>query len=158
MSEFNVMAAYDDIDQMEAALEQIGPNPISTKLVDPRHPYTIEELKTNLQWIGSCLSSLHAIKGKITGRAHALKESVNNAVDQTMVGFVSEQNSVTGKRAEILSTNTSFSSARELQINQESRLELVSGWVRAYTTAWETMSRMITEQLGEAEHITGKLP
>lgn len=158
MPDFDIMSAYNEIDEMEKALETIGPNPITTRLIDTRHEYTIDELKINIQQIGSCLSSLHAIRGKITGRAHALKESINNAVDQTMVTLVSEQTSVTGKRAEILASNTSFKSARELQIAEEARLEVVQGWTRAYTTAWETISRMITEQLGEAEHITGKLP
>ncbi len=158
MSDFDPTNLWSGMEELEQSLESIGPNPIKTRLVDPKHEYTIDELKINIQQVGSCLSSLQAIKGKIAGQCHGLKEGINTALDIKMVGYESSQNSVTGKRAEILSESPLLRDGRFKQVSHEACFELVQGWVRAYTVAWETFSRMITEQLGEAEHISGRLP
>lgn len=150
---WSVFAAMEDV---EHQLEQLMPNPGKHTLIERGKEYTPQELESLLQDFGGYLSLLHVMLGKNAGSAHALKQGYNASIQVGLANQEAKQGSVTAREGELLADNELLKQTKRMQIQSESIMEMLKGWVDAYENAWNTVSRMITVQMGEAAMSTNR--
>ena len=143
-------SVYKQIDEFEADLEnKFGiPNPRRVRLIDVNKEYTIAEAKALIQIFGSHLAVLHGFSGVIRGQTLGLKKSFEEGM-RIAVSQIPGAGSVTSKRGTALAANEVLAQAKRLEISNEAIVEVIDGWVSAYTKAWETISRMISVDQAE---------
>lgn len=149
---------FEKMDATKDDLKNMGiPNPAGTRLIDWDKQYSPPELRDMLQRFGSYLSILYGLEGEIEGQCHALKEGYKTGVQVAMVRSESAAKTIKDREGEVISGNELFLSTKRMEIDNESILKLVQGYRKAYESAYNTISRLITLMLGEAEHLGGGL-
>lgn len=147
---------YHKIADIEKELTSMGiPDPSKYRLISIDHQYTPSELRDLLQKFGSYLSNLFAVEQKLVAQNHALKEGLKTGLKVAMQNLEDKKGSVTDRESEVLSNNELLLNTRRLEIDTASLMELVSGWRKAYESAYATASRLITLMIGEAQHLGG---
>lgn len=143
------------LDQIELSLEQHMPNPSKIALIEERE-YTPTELQDLLQKLGGHLATLHTLLGKNYATAHSLKEGFKGAIRVGMVDMETKETTIAGKEAELMAHSELLRQTKRIEIQSEASISLLKGWVDAYETAWQTISRIITLRMGEASLSTGR--
>lgn len=145
-------SVFHKLEDFEAELEQLIPNPHKQRLIDLDTEYTPEDLENMLQKFGSYLASLHHTEGMLEAQCHALKQGLKTGMDIAIAqnSTINKIPTVSGRETAMLSGQEVFRDTRKMQIEFESTLLLVKGWRNAYEQAWTTTSRIISLRIGEA--------
>lgn len=147
-------SVYKRLSDFEDELSALVPNPAKQRLIDVKDSYTTTQLRDMLQHFGSYLSTLHNMEGLVEARCHALKEGLKTGLQVAVSQSESKASSVTAREGEIMSTSEVFKMTRKMQIEEEACLLLVTGWRKSYEAGWNTISRLITQEMGEASLAT----
>lgn len=155
MSEsFSIEEAREKLDQFQAQLEQLVPNPSGYRLLDIGKEYIPTELRDLLQCYGSYLANLHALEGRIEAEALIVDRGLKTGLSVAVGQSDSKATTITAKEAEVFASNPAFRDLKKLQIYNDSYLALIKGWREAYSSAYATVSRLISLLLGEYEHLS----
>lgn len=147
---------FHSMEEVETQLDKLMPNPGKVALIDDTREYTPTELQDLLQMLGSHLATLHALVGKNMGSAHALKEGFNWAVKVGLNDLETTETTVSGREGQLMANNELLRQTKRQQIQSESVLAMLKGWIDSYDMAWQTVSRIITLRLGEVSLMTGR--
>lgn len=142
---------FKKLDEIEADLEKIMPNPGKGLLIDINHEYTPLELRDLLQRFGAFLSTLNHTEGLIEAQCHTLKEGFKTGLSVAMSTRESKETSISGREAEVLASSDLLKTNRRMQIDNEATLLLIQGWRKAYEAAYQTASRLVTLFIGESQ-------
>lgn len=149
-------SVYKRIADFEQELTKLMPNPGNYRLIDLDKTYTTAELRDMLQRFGSYLSTLHHMEGLVESRCHALKEGLKTGLQVAMSQHEAKASSVAEKEGQVMFGSETLKQARRMQIDEEACLAIVKGWRQSYDQAWNTVSRLITLEIGEASLATGR--
>ena len=155
MSEsYSVDGARVKLDEFQAQIEKIVPNPGAYRLLDIGKEYTPQELRDLLQRYGSYLANLYAIEGRLEAEALLVDRGFKTGLAVAVTQLDSKTTTVSGRESEVLASNQGFRDLKKLQIYNESYMALLKGWREAYAQAYATVSRLITLLLGETENLS----
>lgn len=152
--DYSIEGARLKLDEFQSQLEQLIPNPSTYRLLDLEKEYTPTELRDLLQRYGSYLSNLYALEGRIEAEALLVDRGFKTGLAVAVAQSESKTSTISGKEAEILASNSAFRDLKKLQIYNDSYITLIKGWREAYQQGYNTVSRLISLLLGEAEHLS----
>lgn len=138
-------------------LKQMPPelkDPSREFLVPQGYEIQPAELESLLQWLGGCSSYLQGLAGGVRAELVALRETYRGAISVGTSAF--SEGTEKSKEARILAGSETVRETKRRQIQAESTLTLLEGWSEAYTTAWSTVSRLITLHTSEVSLTTGR--
>lgn len=148
--------AFKRIADQEKELEQMGiPDPGKYRLIQADHQYSPEELRKLLQTFGGYLANLYAVENKLLAQKSALEKALKTGLQVATQQIEEKKTTVKDKEAAVLSSNELLLNTRRLEIDTGSAYDLVSGWRKAYESAYNAASRLITLMIGEAQHLGG---
>lgn len=149
-------SVFDEMDSVEASLEKEMLNPAKARLINHNQEYTGAELRAQLQYLGSCLSVLHATVAKTEAQGYALDESFKMGMKVAIKDVAGP--TLAERESTVLTQNEVFRKTKKMGINHEALLILLKGWVKAYEAAYTAISRMLSMDLGEMGMQTSRLP
>lgn len=141
---------FKRLDEFEADLAKVVPNPGSGRLLDLYKEYTPDEMRSMLQCYGSYISTLHHTEAMIEAQYIALKQGLKTGMNVMVSQYQGSQTTIAGKEGEIISDNELMRNTRRMEIDHEAFLTLIKGWREAYQQAWSTISRIISLKIGES--------
>lgn len=145
---------WANMEQVVEQLTQQIPDPNKVLLMEPGRDYALSELREKLQQFGGYLGFLNSLAGRIRGEENALNKGYKGAI---LVGTSEmKAGTETAKEAHLLESSELLRQTKRLQINSESVLLMVEGWIKSYEKLWETTSRLITVQQIEAGITTNR--
>lgn len=154
-------SAYDKQMQWLAEVEAhiLFPSEQYTKGISEAPPSIIA---SRLEDAGGALTYLHAQQGLLEGRSHALKEVFENGMNAAKgripasAKLTSEAAKESWVYANMPDIGEALRETKRRHIEIETCVKSQAGLIRAYTAAWETISRVLTATLGELSLATGR--
>lgn len=155
MSEdFTVDRAREKLDEFQASLEKLVPNPSSYRLLDLDREYTPVELRDILQRYSSYLATLYSLRGRIRAESIIVDRGFKTGMAVARSQNPAKTTTIADKEADILANNEGFRELKKMQIFNETYEALIDGWIEAYGQAYSGVSRIISLFLGETEHLS----
>lgn len=144
-------STFKTLDEFEAELDKLVPNPANTRQIELDQEYTPEELRNLLQHFGSYLTTLNGLEARAEAQCHALKEGFNTGIKIAVANAADKKGTVSAREGDVLAASDLFKHTKRMQIDNESVLLLIKGRRSAYEEAWATTSRLISLMLGEVQ-------
>lgn len=114
------------------------------------------QLGPMLQRFGGYVAFLEAQLGLLAGRRTALKEAYAAAVAVQTANL--EGGTEKAKEAQVLSESETLRQTKRLFIETDMLYESANGLCKAYTSAWSTISRIVTIRVSEQETMPRRTP
>lgn len=137
------------LEQFEAHLEGLVPNPVKRRLINVEREYSALELKDLLQVLGSHLATLTTIAGKLEAECHLIKETYKKGMAMAMASQSSTATQVAVREAEVLCGSVPLQQLKDQQIDSEAFYIMTKSWRNAYEDAYNAISRIVTLEIGE---------